>query len=203
MAKNSTKNDRYGILFHMSENLLNTILESKVKTNIVAFFLANPERSFFIGEIEKRLSSKSLTPHLAALVKLGLLKTFSKKGKKYFIVNKKNTFLNDLRLSISKNLKSYEDELVKAMKKVNGLKVGVLTGIFTANPEMSCDILLAGNITPKALENFIKGAEKLMGQELNFALFELKEYEYRKSIFDRFMKDIFENPHIVVVNKAR
>jgi hypothetical protein len=187
----------------MSETLLNKILESKVKINIITFFLASPERSFYLGELEKRLSSKSLLPHLSALVKLDLLSTFSKKGRKYFIVNRKSPFLNDLRLSVSKNFSKYEDELFKSLKKISNLKIGVLTGIFVAAPQMQCDLLLAGNITDKALEGFIKGAEKLMGQEINYAIFDLKEYEYRKSIFDRFMKDIFENTHIVVVNKLK
>lgn len=187
----------------MSENLLNNILESKLKTKIVAFFLANPERSFFLGELQKRLGSNSLTPHLNALIKKDLLITFSKRGKKYYIVNKRNPFLHQLRLSVSKNFRKYEDELTRNMKKISGLKVGVLTGLFCAEPGLSCDILLVGKISPLSIEGFVNGAEKIMGQELNYAVFDVKEYEHRKSMFDRFMKDIFENPHLMVVNKIK
>ncbi|MDB4940295.1 MAG: hypothetical protein JWO40_720 [Candidatus Doudnabacteria bacterium] len=187
----------------MSENLLESILENNLKTKIIGLLLASPERSFYLGELEKRLSSKALAPHLSFFVKTGLLMTFTKKEKRYYLVNKKNPFLNDLRLSVSKTFKNYEDELVRNMKKIPNLKVGVLCGIFCADTETDCDILLAGDISEKALSNFIAGAEKIMGLELNYAVFETKEYEYRKSIFDRFMKDIFENPHIVIVNKLK
>jgi len=185
----------------MSEALLENILESKSKTNLVAFFLATPERAFYVGELEKRIGS-NVGPHLNAMVKSGLLLTFTKKNNRYYVINKRNPFWNNLRLPMAKSLK-YEDELVKALKKMNNLKVGVLSGVFTANPNMQCDILLAGDVNQRALDNFIAGAERLVGQEVNYALFSSEEYQHRRSIFDRFMKDIFENPHIVVVNKLK
>ncbi len=185
----------------MSETLLETILESKPKTNLIAFFLATPERAFYVGELEKRVGS-NLAPHLQSLVKMDLLKTFNKKSNRYYIINKKNLFLNDLRLALAKSLR-YEDELIKALKKLNNLKVAVLTGVFTANPNMDCDILLAGDLNQRALGNFIAGAEKTIGQEVNYALFSAEEYQHRRNIFDRFTKDIFENPHIIVINKLK
>ncbi len=202
-----TKNSSCDIIFDMSERQeevqLNQILESKVKINIVSFFLANPERSFFSGELEKRLGSKSLPPHLNSLIKMDLLKTFSKKGKRYYIVNSKNDFWSKLRSAVSKILKKYEDELVKAVKKLPGVKVAVLSGLFAAQPDRECDLLLVGKIPQSNLDNFIRGAEKIAGQELNYALFTSEEYQYRKSIFDRFMKDIFEYPHIVIIEKIK
>lgn len=202
-----TLNSSYGIIFYMSERIsesqLNQILDSQLKTKIVSFFLANPERSFFNGELEKRLVSKKLAPHLSSLIKTGLLNTFVKKGKRYYTVNSKNSFWSHIRAAVSKNFKKYEDELLVAIKKLPGVKVAVLSGLFTAMPDRNCDLLLVGNIPTRNLDNFVRGLEKLAGQEVNYALFSMQEYQYRKSIFDRFMKDIFEYPHIVVVDKVK
>lgn len=183
--------------------MLETILKSKVKTNLLAFLLAGPQRSFYVGELKRRIGARNVQGHLNELAKENIVKSFSKKGKKYFQVNPKHPLYWQIRGTAQKAAKKYEDELFKYLKKLPGLKVAILTGIFTANPHMSCDVLLVGKLPEKKLLNFEKGIKKLMGQEINYALFSVGEYEARKSMFDRFMKDVLENDHLVVMNKIR
>ena len=184
--------------------MLEKILESNGRTRVAAFFLANPPRAFYVGEVRTRLGGKSPAPELRQLVALGFLTTFSKKGKRYYAVNKKFNGYRELRDSVATAARRYEDELFRQIRALHGVSYAVLTGLFTGYPSFECDILLVGN--PKgsaAIERFAAGLNSLMGQEVNYAIMPPGEFRYRSNTFDRFIKDIFENRHIVVVDSAK
>jgi hypothetical protein len=187
----------------MMEDLLKTLLESKTKLDLAAFLFSNPERAFYLGEIKKRLGARNLEADLAYFQKLNLFTSFTKKGKRYIRLNVKHPLYSQLRAQINKGKKAYEDELTKNVAKLPGIKVVILTGLFVGNPDAECDMLLVGKIPEQKVAEFSKGAEKVMGQEINYALFETEEFKYRQNMFDRFMKDVFENEHMIIVNKIK
>lgn len=180
-----------------------SILENKPLINVLGFFLSSPERAFYVGNLQKRLG-RSVDRHLSTLAKMDFLRTFTKKNLRYYILNRRNKQLPDIKNKILKTAKKVsEDELTKAMRQMPKIKVAVLCGLFAANPSFECDMLLVGEISKKRMENFLKLAEKLASQELNFALLSMQEYEFRRNMSDRFIKDIYENPHLVIVNKLK
>lgn len=184
--------------------MLEKILESKTQSNVLAFFLVNPERCFYAGELEKRIGGKNLPADLRALQHAGILDSYPQRGvQRYYQMNRKMPHYQQLRSSVSKNFASYEDELIKSIKKLTGIRCAVLSGIFMGLPKMECDILLVGEVSKRQLDNFIIGAEKIIGQEVNYAVMDEKEFAHRKDTFDRFMKDMYENRHIVVVDKIK
>ena len=81
----------------MTDTFLEKVLKSKKQTGLVAFFLANPERAFYLGELQKRLGSRTLAPHLNFLVKENFVDPFSKKKLKYYRINQKNISLPQIR----------------------------------------------------------------------------------------------------------
>jgi hypothetical protein len=182
----------------MLQKLIEQLLKNRAESNLVTLFFSSPERSFSVSELEKRLGSKTLNPALNSLVKNGILNSFTKKNIRYYRVNKKFLQYSELRTIVQKSAKKYEDELLKAIKKLNGVKSVVLTGIFVGNPKAECDLVIVGKPNQRALDNFVDGVEKLLGQEVNFAVFDEKDFNYRKSIFDRFTKDVLENEHLLI-----
>lgn len=195
------KND---ILFIYTDNrftMLNELIDSKQESVIYGFFLVSPERSFSLHELARRLgiTQTKLAVALAKMVKLGYLRVFSKRGKKYYIVNSKFKLFPSLQTSLVKNQPKFEDELFIAIKKLGDVSGAYLTGIFSGHPELPVDILLIGKIGPKRLESFVKNCEKMMGQEVNYCVMTAKEFEIRKDSFDKFIRDIFDYRFITVV----
>ena len=183
--------------------MLEKIIENKTQINILTFFLASPERSFFIGELESRVGGKNLLADLGSLVRMEYLFEYTKKSRKYFRINRKHPEYVQLKDQSSKFVKSYEDEFYKHIKKLNGVKLVILSGIFTGQMDQECDLLLVGEFQQRALEKFIEGAQKIAGQEINFVVMPEKELDYRRNIFDRFIKNLLEMDHLVVVNKIK
>ena len=76
-----------------------------------------------------------------------------------------------------------------------------MSGIFCGHQNLPVDILLVGKINLNKLSDFLKAAEKMMGQEINYSVMSVKEFVQRRETFDRFIKDIFDYRHLVVVDE--
>jgi len=179
--------------------MLEDIIDSKTDSAILSFFLAAPERSFSILEISKRLQ----IPHQKAvhglnkLVEHEFLKGFSKKGKKYYLINNKHKLLPEIKKLFLKDIAPYQDELFSAIKKLGDVQAAFLSGIFCGMPNLPVDLLLVGKINLKKLSDFLKSVEKMLGQDLNYSVMTVQEFEIRRNTFDKFIKDIFDYPHII------
>ena len=178
------------------------LLDSKSKMKLALFFLTHPQRAFFVGEIRKKNLGRNFVSDLAQMVRKEILLAHSKRGKKYYRINKRSEFYESLKDWARKFKRSSEDELVKLAKKFSGLRFAALSGFLTGQNALQCDVLLVGNFKQNQLNNFIDKMQRIVSNEINFAVMSLSEFEYRKNTFDRFMKDIFENEHLVLVDKT-
>jgi hypothetical protein len=185
--------------------MLKELIDSKIESLILAFFLAAPGRAFSVIEISRRLN----IPHLKAAHALGRIAvagpivSFSKRGKKYFMLNKRYHLLPEIKNILLKKFPKYQDELFSAIKKVGDIKAAFLSGIFTGQSNLAVDILLVGKINLKKLDSFLRSAEKMVGQEINYSLMTPKEFQLRRDTFDRFIRDIFDYPHLVVCDSLK
>lgn len=185
--------------------MLSDIIDSKHNSAVLSFFLAAPQRSFSILELSKRLNiSHMKSAHaLGKLTSMGILKVFSKKNKKYYLLNSRYKLLPDLRLSFARSGIVYHDELFSAVKKVGDIKAAFLSGIFCGQPNLPVDLLLVGKANLNKLANFLKSVEKLMGQDINYSIMTVEEFLLRRDTFDKFIKDIFDYPHLVVLDEVK
>ncbi len=179
--------------------MLETIIDSKTESPALSFFLAAPPRAFSIHEIARRLgfSHAQAAVSLNKLAEAGLLKSFSKRGKKYFLVNLRHPLLPDLKRRLGR-VPAYKDELFAALKNLGEIKAAFLSGLFCGQPNLPVDLLLVGRINLRKLADFLKAVEKMMSQDINYSLMTQPEFELRRDTFDKFIKDIFDYPHIVV-----
>ncbi len=184
--------------------MIEKIIPNKKQQRIMIFMLAWPRRAFFAGEIKHKVGASGFDQALSALAKSGFISSFKKRGNKYVMVNARHGFYNQLRAEAVRILRNKtDDELSKTLKNLKGLKAAVLSGIFAGNASGDCDLVLVGNLPQNRVNKVVGKIEHLVGQEINYAVFEPAEYNYRKNIFDRFMKDIFENEHLVLMDKVK
>jgi hypothetical protein len=177
------------------------ILASKTKSILLGFFLMKPDRYYSEQEIRKQVSGRNLEEDLSFLVKHDFILKQDRKRLSFYALNRKAFLEPGLRAELTKGAKRVEDILAKQILKLRGLEFGVFTGIFHGRPHAQSDILLVGKFTDSALDSFEDASQKILGQELAFTVLNLEEYEYRKNIFDRYIKDVFENSHTVVAKK--
>lgn len=185
--------------------MLEEIIDSKTDSGILSFFLAMPERSFSVLEVSRRLGVPYLKAahSLAKLGGVGLLTGFTKKAKKYYYINPHYKLLPEIKSFWVKNGQNGKDELFSAIKNLGDVRAAFLSGIFTGYPNLPVDVLLVGRINLNKLSDFLKAAEKMMGQEINYSIMTVEEFLQRKGTFDKFIKDVFDYRHLVVVDSLR
>lgn len=185
--------------------MLEDIIDSKTDSAVLSFFMMAPERSFSLLEVGRRLKIPSLkvAHSLNKMAGQGQLKAFSKKGKKYFLINSRYKLLPEMKSFLKKRGRRYEDEMFSAIKRLGKIKAAFLSGVFCGYPNLPVDILLVGRVNLKKLADFLKSAEQMMGQEINYSVMTVDEFLLRRDTFDKFIKDIFDYRHIAVVDELK
>src|SRR3989344_4287552 len=144
--------------------MLADIIDSKTDSAVLSFFLVAPPRSFSLSEVSKRLRIKAVKTAraLGRISALGPITSFSKKGKKYYILNAKYKLLPEIKKTFNKNGLKYKDELFSAIRRLGDVRAAFLSGIFCGYGNLPVDLLLVGRINLKRLADFLKVCEKLM-----------------------------------------
>ena len=179
------------------------ILDSKHGSALLALLLLSPVRSFSIKELAKRLhtSERVLKYVLPEFVEDSMLKQFYRGKDRLYIINTKHKLLPEIRDFLIKNQRAYEDELFAAINKLGEIKAAFLSGAFTGQPQLPVDLLLVGKVSLTKLDTFLKQCKTMMGIDINYSIMTPDEFKIRVNTFDRFIKDIFDYPHLVVVDK--
>ncbi len=183
--------------------MLEEILDSSPKSILIGLLIMLPERSFSIKELStrSRISEPATAKILAEFDRLTMVASFIKGKQKYYLLNNKHKLVSELKSSLRRNILPHEDELFGAIRKLGDVRASFLSGIFTGQPQLPVDILLVGKINLIKLQKFLANCKKMMQQDINYSVMSEDEYILRRNTFDRFIKDIFDYRHLVVVDK--
>lgn len=185
--------------------MLSQLLSSKPKTNVINLFLAHPLRSFSFTELRANsgATAKILKQTLRELDKIDFINTTAKNRIRYYQMNKHFTLYPELVTLLRKVKQVPADNLAKAASKLPNVKFVALTGVFVGKPRLETDILIVGKVSGKRLRSFLELAEKFGEQEISYTVFSVQEFEYRKVMNDRFVKNILENNPSIVLDKIK
>ena len=122
---------------------------------------------------------------------------------KYYQVNRHFALYPELINLLRKVKRMPEDLLVRQAKKISDCKLVVVTGIFVGRPRIETDLLFVGRARGKKLQNLLNLAEKFAEQEINYTILTPQEFDYRKIMNDRFVKNILENNPVIAIDKTK
>lgn len=192
----------------MSRQVLEKLFDSPSKLRLLKLFLRNPEAKFTLQEIRKKtlLSTSQINKELKKLEDIKLVNIKKQRGKrdKLHSLNAGFLFIGELQNLILKSSPADQQKMTQKLKSLGGIKLAVLSGVFIKhdNENIRADLLLVGDkINEKKLTGFMKDLEAESGIEIDYALFNKGEFEYRQKMFDRFLRDILEKPHKKLINK--
>ena len=95
-----------------------------------------------------------------------------------------------------------KEDLSARFRNCGQMKLIVASGVFLDEEHSRVDILLVGDKLKKpAIEGVLRRLEAELGKELVYGILETSEFEYRHGIYDKFIRDILDYPHLVVLNK--
>ncbi|KKW36441.1 MAG: hypothetical protein UY81_C0027G0007 [Candidatus Giovannonibacteria bacterium GW2011_GWA2_53_7] len=202
-------------------DILGKLFGSPARVKLMRLFLMNPEDIFDTPEIVKRskVGVVLTRKELRLLLEIGLIKEksfiklhprkngngkpeeFEKKKASGYVLDVQFPFLASLR-SLATEIAIGKDDVAARFKNVGQIKLLIIAGIFLDEPDSRADILIVGDKLKRTLiENLLRRLEAELGKELTYGILETAEFEYRYGIYDKFIRDVIDYPHQIVVNK--
>lgn len=187
---------------------------SKTRARLLSLFLENPEQSFFVRELTRKIDAQlnSVRRELQNLIEIGLVvenranatrgKALSER-KKFYTANNNFLLFHDLRNLFRKIQILLKQNLVQEIKLRGDVDLLIFTGRFVDNTNVQTDILIVGSIDQKSLQKVVSEFEAELGYEINYTLMPREEFNYRRQITDRFLFAILEGEKVVMVDKLR
>ncbi len=197
--------------------MVEQLFGSKTRVKLLQLFYGNPNRSFYVREITRKIDEQinSVRRELANLLNVGIITSDTSNNKVYYEVNQKYDFYDPLqeifggktartRKSSSKAVaKSAELPLDEAtdLKALGNIEVAALMGQFTRDESTGIDILIVGNVNQNALTKYVTELEKQEGKDLRYTVFSLDDFTYRLQIKDRFMSNVRLSKKQILLDK--
>ena len=189
----------------MSE-ILENLFHSKAEVKLLRLFLNNSEEDYLFSEIVS--SSKVKAPlarkEINNLLKIKFLSQRKKTGKIYYSVNKSFVLYNELKRLIFKASPTSSDKIANQVMKLGQIRFVLISGIFLNYDKGRIDILIVGeNINRNKLKTFLSNIEAEVGKGINYVCMSTDEFRYRKGMFDKFIINIFESSHKVIIDRMK
>ena len=191
--------------------MVEQLFGSKTRVKLLQLFYSNPNRSFYVREITRKIDEQinSVRRELSNLLSIGIITSDNTNNKLYYEVNQKFEFYDPLQQifgggvnrSIGKKTDDQEGEsLEDELKAVGHIELAVFTGQFTRDENVGVDILLVGDVNPTALQKFVDKLEKQENKSLRYTAMKLKDFKYREQIRDRFLGDVIKAKKQVIID---
>lgn len=192
--------------------MLEHIFGSKTRVKLLSLFLKNPDQSFFVRELTRKLKLQinSIRRELENLSKIGIIKVdkniagdaYGGKIKKYYKVNKDFILYSELKVLFVKSQLLIRQGFLNKLTKLGEIVFLVLDGIFVDDKiPKGTDMLIVGKVNKGEFSKVIQKFEFDFGHEINYTIMSKEEFQYRKDVTDKFLYDILDGKNMVVIDK--
>lgn len=193
--------------------MVEQLFGSKTRVKLLQLFLSNPNRSFYVREITRKIDEQinSVRRELANLLSIGIISSDNNNNRLYYEVNQKYEHYHALssifgkgamtQKSASVEVSNNDGDDIMELKKTGNIEAAVLTGQFTRDESSGIDMLIVGDINQPKLNKYISQLESKEGKDIRYAVFTPKEFEYREQINDRFLISLLTSKKQVLIDK--
>lgn len=189
--------------------MVEQLFGSKTRVKLLQLFYSNPNRSFYVREITRKIDEQinSVRRELANLLSIGIISSENTNNRLYYEVNQDYEYYKPLAAIFgggvvkASELPETETKEVLSIKTIGNVRLAIYTGQFTRDESSGTDILIVGDINQAKLANFITELESKEGKELRYTVMTPKEFTYRHQVNDRFLSLILASKKQVVIDK--
>ena len=180
------------------------IFGSAARLKTLRLFIFNKDSAFTVSEVAERtkLVKDIVRYELSELFAAGLLRKKGTQVPTRYQTNPRFEQLDALDVFIRETTSVRPQNITKALKRAGTLRLVVLSGLFTGILETQVDLLIVGDrLEERILSNAVRSLEAELGREIRYASFEAADFKYRRGAYDRLLRDVFDYPHRVLIDK--
>lgn len=192
--------------------MIEQLFGSKTRVKLLRLFCANPNRSFYVREITRKVDEQinSVRRELANLLSIGIISSDTTNNRLYYEVNQTYEYFGPLSAIFgeTKNIANSAvkvatsaDSELKDIKGLGNVDLALYTGQFTRDESAGVDVLIVGDINQAKLIKFITELEAKEGKEIRYTIMTVSEFVYRQQVKDRFLADVLGAKNQVFIDK--
>jgi predicted nucleotidyltransferase len=176
----------------------------KTRQGILAATFVQPERSWYVSELARRLGvpSSSLQRELHDLTAAGILKSHRQGRMVYYQANAQSPFFSDLRGLLLKTA-GLVDILADALRPlIPKIRLAFVYGSIASGQERSdsdIDLMVIGDVSPVELAVPLRHARELLGREINPTVYSPAEFSKKRKAKDHFLTQVLTKPRLLVL----
>lgn len=193
--------------------MIEQLFGSKTRVKLLRLFYGNPNRSFYVREITRKIDEQinSVRRELSNLLSVGIITSDNTNNKLYYEVNQKYEYYEPLleifggqkgkkpKTTEADNSNPDSDDEFKAMGHVELI---IYTGQFTRDLQAPVDVLIVGSVNKNAVDKYISNLESEEGKEIRYTVMKTDDFKYRQQIRDRFITEIMNAKKQVMLDRA-
>jgi len=200
--------------------MIEQLFGSKTRVKLLQLFYGNPNRSFYVREITRKIDEQinSVRRELANLLSIGIIASDTTNNRLYYEVNQEYEFYRPLKTIFGQGsskpvvAKEGDDSTKKSVataanverdkiKALGNIEVALYTGQFTRDESSGIDALIVGDVNQHALQKFMTELETQEGKEIRYTVMPVHEFSYRMQIKDRFISTVLTAKKQVLIDK--
>ncbi|KKW43153.1 MAG: hypothetical protein UY97_C0001G0125 [Parcubacteria group bacterium GW2011_GWB1_57_6] len=177
---------------------------SSARLKALRLFVFNREAVFTPAEVMLRtkLGTKAARRELAALIASGLVRKKGSGASLKYQTNPRFEHLDALDSFIRGTTNVYPRSMIMGLRRAGTLRLVVLSGLFTGILESQIDLLVVGDhLDERILAAAVRSLEAEFGREVRYASFATEDFRYRYGVYDRLLRDVFDYPHRLLIDK--
>lgn len=206
--------------------MIEQLFGSKTRAKLLQLFYSNPNRSFYVREITRKIDEQinSVRRELSNLLSIGIIKSDANNNRLYYEVDQAYQHYRPLAeifggliveaAAPSSKKKSptattkkavvavpkVESEVTKMLRATGKVDLAIFTGQLTRDERSGVDVVIVGDVNQTKVVHFIEELEKKEGKELAFTVLKADDYEYRLQIRDRFLDSVLASKKQIIIN---
>ncbi len=181
--------------------MIEQLFGSKTRVKLLQLFYSNPNRSFYVREITRKIDEQinSVRRELSNLLSVGIITSDNTNNKLYYEVNQKYEYYDAFQTifggvpkkrTTRKSTVTVKDDEGDSFKALGHVELAVLTGQFTRDESTGIDLLLVGDVNMNAVAKYVGELEAREGKDIRYAVMKPADFNYRLQIKDRFVSQL-------------
>jgi len=183
--------------------MLNKILVSEVRVNILKLLLLNPNRAFHIRAIVRQVGAEinAVRRELDNLFEINLVNRRQSSNKIFYQIETSHPFFSDL-LSLVAKEEGVGAAIVKNEKRIGMIDYAVLSLAFLRGRKstaLDVDLFIVGDVDLEVIKNVVKEEETKMNKEINYSVMNMEEFMSRKRTNDPFIYRVMTQSRTMLI----
>lgn len=193
--------------------MLEHLFGSKTRVKLLRVFLSSTGSSFYVRELARKIDAQihAVRRELENLERLGIICSGAPEEsaeseprtrmRRYYRVDPDFFLMNELRSLILKSQFLLEHEFKRRVARLGSIRYFALLGFFVGTTDASVDVLVVGRVDRRSLTRLMTQFERELGRTVNYSVMTEREFQYRKTVGDRFLYGILESKKIIVIDE--